>query len=79
MAGRHVVIAVFVLVIAALLGAMALVMVRREASTFGGFGINSVGRMVEIRERPAPPFTLQSLDGRPVALADLRGKAVVVN
>ena len=27
---------------------------------------------------PAPQFTLTSQDGKPVALADLRGKAVVV-
>ena len=29
--------------------------------------------------RPAPDFTLQSLDGRAVRLADFRGKAVVLN
>ena len=29
--------------------------------------------------RPAPEFTLSDLDGRPIALADLRGQPVVVN
>jgi thiol-disulfide isomerase/thioredoxin len=30
-------------------------------------------------ETPAPDFTLQSLDGKPVSLSDLRGKAVLLN
>ena len=29
--------------------------------------------------QPAPAFTAQDLDGKPVALADLRGKVVVMN
>jgi len=34
---------------------------------------------VEIVDRPAPGFSLQDADGRPVGLADLRGKVVVLN
>lgn len=40
---------------------------------------SSSGRALLREGAPAPDFTLSTLDGRPVALADLRGKAVLVN
>jgi cytochrome c biogenesis protein CcmG/thiol:disulfide interchange protein DsbE len=79
MSGRNLVIVAFVVLLAALLGAMALVMVRREAGSFGGFGINSVGRLVEVRARPAPEFALKTGNQSEVRLSDLRGHPVVLN
>jgi len=32
-----------------------------------------------MKGKPAPPFTLQSLDGKMVSLSDFRGKAVLLN
>ncbi|HEY81646.1 MAG TPA: TlpA family protein disulfide reductase [Caldilineae bacterium] len=34
---------------------------------------------IPLKGHPAPDFTLQTVDGAPLALADLRGKAVVLN
>lgn len=58
---------------------MGLVLVRREATSFGGFGINSVGRAVDVRARPAPDFKLSPINGQPVSLAELRGQTIVLN
>ncbi len=77
--GRAVVIGAFVLLLTFLLGAMALVMARKEGVSFAGFGVNSVGRLVDVRARPAPDFTLAALSGPPVRLSELRGKAVIIN
>jgi peroxiredoxin len=35
--------------------------------------------MVDLRGKPAPNFTLKSIDGKTVSLADYRGKAVLIN
>jgi peroxiredoxin len=35
--------------------------------------------MADLRGKPAPDFTLTSLDGQKISLADLKGKAVLVN
>ena len=44
-----------------------------------GFGRDPTAIASPLLNKPAPPFTLQSLDGRPVSLASLRGKPVVLN
>ena len=41
--------------------------------------VNSEDRIDPIHSGPAPAFTLQSLDGRTVSLADFQGGPVVVN
>ena len=41
--------------------------------------VNSEDRIDPINSGPAPAFTLQSLDGETVSLADFRGRPVVVN
>ncbi|MES2219939.1 MAG: TlpA disulfide reductase family protein [Acidobacteriota bacterium] len=33
----------------------------------------------DFREKPAPSFTLKSVDGKPVSLSDFKGKAVLLN
>ena len=38
----------------------------------------SFGAVAYEPPRPAPAFSLPDLDGRPVALADLRGKVILV-
>jgi cytochrome c biogenesis protein CcmG, thiol:disulfide interchange protein DsbE len=76
---RTFIIGAFLVLIAVLLGAMALVMARREGASFAGFGVNSVGRSVDVQPRPAPDFTLKSLNGADVRLSDLRGQVVVLN
>ena len=35
-------------------------------------------QVVPLEHRPAPPFALQGLDGRTVALADLRGRVALL-
>jgi len=41
--------------------------------------VESNGRIDPLHAGPAPAFTLQSVDGRTVSLADFRGRGVVVN
>lgn len=77
--GRILVTGAFILFLSLLLGAMGLVLVRREAGSFAGFGVNTVGRQAEVRAHPAPEFSLATLEGQPIRLTDLHGKTVIVN
>ena len=43
------------------------------------FGVNRVFGQVEVSARPAAPFRLVLMDGRPVNLDDLKGKVVLVD
>ncbi|MBA2364441.1 MAG: TlpA family protein disulfide reductase [Chloroflexia bacterium] len=45
----------------------------------GAPGVNAQGRPGTLRSDQPADFTLQGFDGQPIALADLRGKVVVVN
>jgi len=45
----------------------------------GGPGINDVFGEVTVRPGPATDFTLQTLNGRQIALSDLRGRVVMVD
>lgn len=58
---------------------MGLVVARREVGSFGGFGVNSVGRAANVRPLPAPDFKLTAVNGSEVRLSELRGQIVVLN
>ncbi len=49
------------------------------AGAGGAPGVNALGRPGPLRSDQPADFTLQGFDGQPIALADLRGKVVVVN
>lgn len=50
-----------------------------SASNNGMIAIPTSNRTLVREGMPAPQFTLNTLDGKPVALADLKGKPVMVN
>ena len=62
---------------------------RSRRALLAGFGSVALGLAQAARAQPAlqpwsgppdaPPFELRTLDGQPLALADLRGKVVLVN
>ncbi len=61
-------------------GLAVLVLSSSSAAHQGGLPILSPSTRALLREgAPAPEFTLETLDGRPVALSDLRGKAALIN
>ncbi len=45
----------------------------------GGIRVNEEGAAVNLKPRPASPFTLTSFSGEKISLEDLRGKVVVLN
>jgi cytochrome c biogenesis protein CcmG/thiol:disulfide interchange protein DsbE len=61
-----------------LLALLAWALVRTGAKP-GGFAINNVFGEVPIKPGPAREFTLTLMDGTVLALADLRGKAVMID
>lgn len=61
-------------------GLAVLVLSSSGAAQQSGLPILSPSARALLREgAPAPEFTLETLDGRPVALSDLRGKAALIN
>jgi peroxiredoxin len=60
-------------------GLAMLVLSSNNASQGGVIAIPTSSRTLIREGMPAPQFALNTLDGTPVALADLRGKAVLVN
>lgn len=61
-------------------GLALLVLSSSSAAQQRGLPILSPSTRALLREgAPAPEFTLKTLDGRPVALSDLRGKATLIN
>ncbi|GIV84846.1 MAG: alkyl hydroperoxide reductase [Candidatus Roseilinea sp.] len=66
---------------AALVGVgLAALVLSSSAARENGLPILSPSTRALLREgAPAPEFTLKTLDGRPVALSDLRGKVTLIN
>lgn len=60
-------------------GLAFLVLSSNSASNGGMIAIPTSSRTLIREGMPAPQFTLNTLDGKPVALADLKGKPVLVN
>lgn len=52
---------------------------RGDSARRGGLSINTAGRGVPVRPRPAPEFALDLFGGGVLRLRDLRGKPVAVN
>lgn len=69
--GRHLSFAFVGLVVVALLGLLTYGFIRSKA------GNAEVGPW-DVKERPAPDFTLETYEGETIRLADLRGKVVLV-
>jgi cytochrome c biogenesis protein CcmG/thiol:disulfide interchange protein DsbE len=53
--------------------------VARSGGVPGGVGVNEEFGEVPVGRRPAPEFSLETLDGGVLRLSDLRGKAVMVD
>ncbi|MDP6102955.1 MAG: redoxin domain-containing protein [Dehalococcoidia bacterium] len=51
----------------------------RSGGVPGGMGVNDVFGEISIEEKPAPNFTLETLDGESVTLSDLKGKVVLLD
>jgi peroxiredoxin len=60
-------------------GLAFLVLSSNNASNGGMIAIPTSSRTLVREGMPAPQFALNTLDGKPVALADLKGKPVLVN
>ena len=65
-----------VLMVVAMVVSLMLVFGFHMARKSDGQAAASVG---DLKGKPAPDFTLQSLDGKSVHLSDFRGKAVLLN
>ncbi len=61
------------------IGLALLVLSNSSAPNGGMIAIPTSSRTLVREGMPAPKFALNTLDGKPVALADLKGKAVLVN
>ncbi len=70
-----------VVVISALIGVgLALLVINANQAATQSPGVLAPSMRMVLREgAPAPTFTLRTLDGQTVALADLRGKPVLIN
>lgn len=50
-----------------------------DSSLGAGGRVNNSGSIVEVDDREAPQFTLQTFDGEEVSLSDYAGKSVIIN
>jgi cytochrome c biogenesis protein CcmG, thiol:disulfide interchange protein DsbE len=70
---------VVALVVGALLALLTYGLLQKQGGSFAGFAVNTVGKVAEIRVRPAPDFGLRLFDGRSFRLSEQRGRVVLVN
>lgn len=67
-------------VVVILIGVFAYTLYTPSSSSMGAGGrVNATGNVIEIDDRVAPDFTLETFEGEEVSLADLEGKSVVIN
>lgn len=50
-----------------------------RGNDFGGFGVNATGKPDDVRNRPAPDFTIEQFDGSTFQLSRQRGTVVLLN
>lgn len=77
--GRYLLIAFFGTFLGGLLLAMGISLGRQGGGNLGGFGVNSVGRLVDVRVRPAADFVIPTFSPGTFRLSDQRGSVVLVN
>ena len=61
------------------LGSGALIVISGKSLALPGAGPTAAGSLQMARGKPAPEFTLNTLDGAPITLKSFRGKKVLVN
>jgi len=76
---RYGVVGFAVLAVVGLLALLGYGMLRRQGGGFAGFSVNTVGKVAEVKVRPAPDFALQFFGGQSFRLSEQRGRGVVVN
>jgi len=81
MSGRHIVVWLGALAVAAAVATLALMELRaRGTASIGGFTVANYRARAEVENTPAPDFELPSLEeGAPIALSSFRGHVVVLN
>lgn len=75
---KRILIATLVIVVAGLISLLALAL-SRSGGQPGGLVVNNRLGEISIKEKPAPTFTLEGMDGNPINLADLKGKVVMID
>jgi cytochrome c biogenesis protein CcmG/thiol:disulfide interchange protein DsbE len=74
----YAVIFVVTVAVVALLGLLVWGIARKQGS-FGGFAVNTVGQVGQLRPGPARDFQIRLFSGGDFRLSEQRGKAVLVN
>ena len=78
MTKRNILIASVAIVAAGLISLLALALARSGGQP-GGLVVNNKLGEISIKEKTAPDFTLETLDGKQVSLSALKGKVVMID